>query len=35
VRHLRRTAPPDARVVIVTTRGEEAQVDYGEGPMVR
>jgi transposase len=35
VRHLRRTAPPDARVVIVTTPGEEAQVDYGEGPMVR
>ena len=35
VRQLRRTAPPDARVVIATTPGEEAQVDYGEGPMVR
>src|SRR5579862_8209161 len=35
VRQLRRTAPPDARVVILTTPGEEAQVDYGEGPMVR
>jgi transposase len=35
VRHLRRTAPPEARVVIATTPGEEAQVDYGEGPMVR
>jgi transposase len=35
VRQLRRTAPPEARVVIVTTPGEEAQVDYGEGPMVR
>ncbi len=35
VRQLRRTAPPEARVVIATTPGEEAQVDYGEGPMVR
>jgi transposase len=35
VRQLRRTAPAAARVVIVTTPGEEAQVDYGEGPMVR
>jgi transposase len=35
VRQLRRTAPPEARVVIITTPGEEAQVDYGEGPMVR
>ena len=35
VRQLRRTAAPEARVVIVTTPGEEAQVDYGEGPMVR
>ena len=25
----------EARVVIATTPGEEAQVDYGEGPMVR
>ena len=32
---LRETAPPEARVVIATTPGEEAQVDYGEGPMVR
>jgi len=35
VRQLHATAPPEARVVIVTTPGEEAQVDYGEGPMVR
>jgi transposase len=35
VRQLRRSAPPEARVVIVTTPGDEAQVDYGEGPMVR
>ena len=28
-------APPEARVVIATTPGQEAQVDYGEGPMVR
>jgi len=35
VRTLRRTAPPEARVVIVTAPGEEAQVDYGDGPMVR
>ena len=32
---LRATAPPEARVVIVTAPGAEAQVDYGEGPMVR
>ena len=31
VRQLRRGAPPAARVVMVTTPGEEAQVDYGEG----
>ncbi len=31
-----RTAPTaDARVVITTAPGEEAQVDYGAGPMVR
>ncbi len=30
-----RTAPAEARVVIVTAPGEEAQVDYGDGPMVR
>ena len=28
-------ARPEARVIIVTAPGEEAQVDYGEGPMVR
>ena len=27
--------PPDAHPVIVTAPGEEGQVDYGEGPMVR
>jgi transposase len=27
--------PAEARVVIVTRPGEEGQVDYGEGPMVR
>ena len=32
---LRATATPEARVVITTAPGEEAQVDYGEGPMVR
>jgi transposase len=32
---LRKVAPPEARVVITTAAGEEAQVDYGEGPMVR
>jgi transposase len=32
---LRGTSSPEARVVITTTPGEEAQVDYGEGPMVR
>ncbi len=35
VRALRRQAPLDARVVITTAPGEEAQVDYGDGPMVR
>ena len=35
VQRLRGTAAPEARVVIVTTAGEESQVDYGEGPMVR
>src|ERR1700737_99015 len=28
-------AAPEARVVMVTRAGEEGQVDYGEGPMVR
>ena len=35
VRKLRGTAAPEARVVIETAPGQEAQVDYGEGPMVR
>jgi transposase len=35
VRKLRASAPPDAHGVIVTPPGEEAQVDYGTGPMVR
>jgi transposase len=32
---LRGSAPVEACVVIATAPGEEAQVDYGEGPMVR
>jgi transposase len=32
---LRGTRPAAARVVITTAPGEEAQVDYGDGPMVR
>ena len=32
---LRGTASPEARVVITTSAGEDAQVDYGDGPMVR
>src|SRR5262245_54161730 len=32
---LRGTSSPDARVVITTAPGEEGQVDYGDGPMVR
>jgi transposase len=35
VRKLRGTTTPEARVVIETAPGEEAQVDYGDGPMVR
>jgi transposase len=35
VRKLRGTQVPQARVVIVTAPGEEAQVDYGSGPTVR
>jgi len=35
VRKLRGTQAPEARVVIVTAPGQEAQVDYGTGPMVR
>jgi transposase len=32
---LRGSTPAEARVVITTAPGEEAQVDYGAGPMVR
>jgi transposase len=32
---LRGTGPRDAHPIIVTAPGEEGQVDYGEGPMVR
>jgi hypothetical protein len=32
---LRGSVVPDARVVITTAPGEEGQVDYGDGPMVR
>jgi transposase len=35
VRRLRGTRAPEAHPVIVTAPGEEAQVDYGTGPMVR
>jgi transposase len=35
VARLRESAPAEARVVITTAPGEEGQVDYGEGPMVR
>ncbi len=35
VRKLRGKQAPEARVVIETAPGEEAQVDYGTGPMVR
>jgi hypothetical protein len=35
VQTLRGATPADARVVITTAPGEEAQVDYGEGPIVR
>src|SRR5262245_5339501 len=35
VQKLRAGAPAEARVVITTAPGEEGQVDYGEGPMVR
>ena len=34
-RKLRGSHVPEARAVIVTAPGEEAQVDYGAGPMVR
>jgi transposase len=32
---LRGSVRPDARVIITTAPGEEGQVDYGDGPMVR
>jgi hypothetical protein len=35
VRKQRGVQTPEARVVIVTAAGQEAQVDYGTGPMVR
>lgn len=35
VRKQRGTAAPEARAVILTAPGEEGQVDYGTGPMVR
>jgi transposase len=35
VRKRRGAQTPEARVVIVTAPGQEAQVDYGTGPMVR
>jgi transposase len=35
VQTLRGATPAEARIVITTAAGEEAQVDYGEGPMVR
>jgi transposase len=35
VRKLRGVQTPEERVVIETAPGREAQVDYGEGPMVR
>jgi len=35
VRQLKAATPPEARVVIMTPAGEEGQVDYGDGPMVR
>ena len=35
VRKLRGNEPAQARAVIVTPPAEEAQVDYGQGPMVR
>ena len=35
VRSLRGASSPEARVIIETRAGEEAQVDYGTGPMVR
>jgi hypothetical protein len=33
--HSLQKTTPEARVVIETAAGEEAQLDYGSGPMVR
>ena len=35
IRKMRGTSPPEARAIIETAPGQEAQVDYGTGPMVR
>ncbi len=35
VRNLRGATTPEARAIIETPAGEEGQVDYGTGPMVR
>ncbi len=35
MRTLRGASKPEARVIIETQPGEEGQVDYGTGPMVR
>ena len=35
MRSLRGAATPEARAIIETPAGEECQVDYGTGPMVR
>jgi transposase len=35
VRNLRGSSTPEVRVLIETAPGEEAQVDFGTGPMVR
>jgi hypothetical protein len=35
VRNLRSAATPEVRAIIETPAGEECQVDYGTGPMVR
>jgi transposase len=35
VKKLRATRKPEAHPVIITAPGEEGQVDYGDGPMVR
>ena len=35
VRHLQANSAPEPRAVIATPAGEEVQVDYGSGPMVR